>query len=111
MHSLERKFIFGSAKYGGENRSQQFTSTGREPDEGHASVTAAKLDVDPHLSARRLAQSLGIAASAVCRHLTEVMGATYVDACLKSGAYRMGITYATGAWQNTNVAIFISCPV
>jgi hypothetical protein len=49
-------------------------SAGREPDEGLAAVIAGKLVFDPHLSARELAQSLGIAASMVCRYLTEVLG-------------------------------------
>jgi hypothetical protein len=49
-------------------------SPGREPDEGLADIIAAKLDTNPHLSARRLAQSLRIAASTVCRYLTEVLG-------------------------------------
>jgi AraC-like DNA-binding protein len=43
-------------------------------DEGLATVIAGKLDEDLHFSARELAQSLGIAASTVCRHLTEVLG-------------------------------------
>jgi hypothetical protein len=46
---------------------------GREPDEGLAGVMAVKLDRDPHLSARKLAQSLRIAVSTVCRYLTEVL--------------------------------------
>jgi hypothetical protein len=46
---------------------------GRKPDEGFAGVIAAKLDADPHLSARKLARSLRIAASAVCRYLSEVL--------------------------------------
>jgi hypothetical protein len=37
-------------------------------------VIAGKLDGDPHVSAKKFAQSLGIAASAVCRCLTEVLG-------------------------------------
>jgi AraC-like DNA-binding protein len=49
-------------------------SPGREPDEGLAAVIAGKLDADPHLSARKLAHSLGIAASTFCRDLTEVLG-------------------------------------
>jgi hypothetical protein len=49
-------------------------SPGREPDESLAAVTTGKLDADPHFSARKLAQSLGIAASTVCRYLTEVLG-------------------------------------
>jgi hypothetical protein len=49
-------------------------SPGREPDESLAAVIAGKLDTDPHFSARKLAQSLGIAASTVCRYLTEVLG-------------------------------------
>jgi hypothetical protein len=49
-------------------------SLGREPDEGLAIVIAAKLDADIHLSGRKLAQSLRIAASTICRYLTEVSG-------------------------------------
>jgi hypothetical protein len=47
---------------------------GRELDEGLTALIAGKLDADPHLSASKLAQSLRIAASTVCRHLTEVLG-------------------------------------
>jgi hypothetical protein len=47
-------------------------SPGREPDEVLAAVIAGKLDVNPHLSARKPAQSLGIGSSTVCRCLTEV---------------------------------------
>jgi hypothetical protein len=46
-------------------------SRGREPGEDLAVVIAGKLDADPHLSARKLAHSRGIAASTVCRYLTE----------------------------------------
>jgi predicted transcriptional regulator len=46
----------------------------REPDESLAAVIAGKLDADHHFSARKLAQSLGIAASMVCRYLTDVLG-------------------------------------
>jgi hypothetical protein len=35
-------------------------SPGREPDESLAAVVAGKLDADPHFSARKLAQSLGL---------------------------------------------------
>jgi hypothetical protein len=49
-------------------------SPGREPKESLAAVIAGKLDADPHFSVRRLAQSLGIAASKVCQFLTEVLG-------------------------------------
>jgi hypothetical protein len=49
-------------------------SPGREPDESLAAVIARKLDADPHFSAGKLAQSLRIAASAICRYLTEVLG-------------------------------------
>jgi hypothetical protein len=49
-------------------------SPGREPDEGLAAVIAPKIDADRHLSARRLAQSLGIAAPTVCQDWTEVLG-------------------------------------
>jgi hypothetical protein len=47
-------------------------SPGREPDEGLAAIIAGKLDADPHLSARKLVQSLGIATATVCRYLTEL---------------------------------------
>jgi hypothetical protein len=46
----------------------------REPDEGLSSVIAGKLDADPHLSAWKLAHSLGIAVLTVCHYLTEVLG-------------------------------------
>jgi predicted transcriptional regulator len=49
-------------------------SHGREPDESLAAVIAGKLDADPHFSDRKLAQSLGIAASMICRYLTRVVG-------------------------------------
>jgi AraC-like DNA-binding protein len=49
-------------------------SSGRDFDEGLAAVIAGKLDSNSHLSVKKLAQSLGIAASKVCRHLTEVLG-------------------------------------
>jgi hypothetical protein len=35
-------------------------SPGREPDESLAAVIAGKLNTDPHFSARKLAQSLGL---------------------------------------------------
>jgi hypothetical protein len=35
-------------------------SPGREPGESLAAVIAGKLDADPHFSARKLAQSLGL---------------------------------------------------
>jgi hypothetical protein len=47
------------------------------PDEALAGVIPAKLDTDPHLSARKLAQSLRIAASTVCQYLTEVLEMKY----------------------------------
>jgi hypothetical protein len=47
---------------------------GKEPDDALAVVIAGKFDANPHLSTQKLAQSLGIAASAVCRCLTEVLG-------------------------------------
>jgi hypothetical protein len=49
-------------------------SPGRERDESLAAVIAGKLDAHPHFSARKLAQSLGIAVSTICRYLTEVLG-------------------------------------
>jgi hypothetical protein len=52
----------------------RITGPGREPDESFAAAIAGKLDADPHFSARKLAQSLGIAASTACLYLTEVLG-------------------------------------
>jgi hypothetical protein len=49
-------------------------SAEREPDETLAALIAGRLDADPHFSARKLAQSLGIAASTVFRDLTQVLG-------------------------------------
>jgi hypothetical protein len=49
-------------------------SPGRTPDEGLAGVIATRHERDPHLSARKLAQSLGIAASTVCHYLSDVLG-------------------------------------
>jgi hypothetical protein len=49
-------------------------SAGREPGEGLAAVIADKPDADLHLSAKKLAQSRGIAASTACRYSTEVSG-------------------------------------
>jgi predicted transcriptional regulator len=46
----------------------------RGPDESLAAVIAGRLDAHPHFSVRKPAQSLGIAASTVCRYLTEVLG-------------------------------------
>jgi hypothetical protein len=50
------------------------TGPGRKHDEGLATVIVGKLDANPHLSARKLAQPLGLAASSVCRYLTEAWG-------------------------------------
>jgi hypothetical protein len=41
-------------------------NSGRGPDEDFASAIAVKLDAYPHLLARKLAQSLGIAALTIC---------------------------------------------
>jgi hypothetical protein len=46
---------------------------GGERDAGLAGVIAAKRYADAHLLARKLAQSLQIAVSAVCRYLTKVL--------------------------------------
>jgi DNA-binding transcriptional ArsR family regulator len=62
----------------GRTDSNNSASPEREPDEGLAGVIAAKLDADPHLSARKLAQPLGISASAVSRYLTKSWESTAV---------------------------------
>jgi hypothetical protein len=48
-------------------------SPGREPDESLVAIITGKFDANPHFSARKLLQSLAIAASTVCRYLTEVL--------------------------------------
>jgi hypothetical protein len=50
------------------------TSPGKELDEGLAAVITGKLDASLRFSTRKFAQSLEIAASTVCRYLTEVLG-------------------------------------
>jgi hypothetical protein len=47
------------------------TRPGRNFDEGIGAVIAGKLDADPHPSVRKLAQSLGTAASTLCPYFTE----------------------------------------
>jgi predicted transcriptional regulator len=46
----------------------------KELNEGLTAVIASKLNGHPHLTTRNFAQSLGIAASTVCRYLTEILG-------------------------------------
>jgi hypothetical protein len=46
----------------------------RDPDNGFVGIIAARLSADPPLSTRKLVQSLGIAASAGCQYVTEVLG-------------------------------------
>jgi hypothetical protein len=48
-------------------------SPGREFDGGLPAVIAGKLGADPRLSARKLAEFQGIAASTICRYFTEVL--------------------------------------
>jgi histone-lysine N-methyltransferase SETMAR len=47
---------------------------GRTPDESLAAVIAAKHERDRHLSARKLAKSLGISPTTVCHYFTDVLG-------------------------------------
>jgi histone-lysine N-methyltransferase SETMAR len=47
---------------------------GRTPDEGLAGVIAARHEKDRHLSARKLAKSLGISVATVCHYLSDVLG-------------------------------------
>jgi hypothetical protein len=51
----------------------KIASPGRELNESLAGVIAARVDANPHLSVRKLAQSLRIAASTVCRYSTKVL--------------------------------------
>jgi hypothetical protein len=57
------------------------TSPERDPGEDFTAVIAGKIDANPRLSARKLAQSLGIAASTVCRYSTEVLGLKFQHLC------------------------------
>jgi hypothetical protein len=66
-------FRLNEVKRGRTDRNT-IASPGREPDESLTAVIAGKLNVDSHFSVRKLAQSLGIAASTICRYLTEVLG-------------------------------------
>jgi AraC-like DNA-binding protein len=74
MHSRTQIYCWINEVKRGRTDLNNIASPRREPDEGLAGVIAAKLDADPHLSAGKLAQSLGIAVSTVCRYLTEVLG-------------------------------------
>jgi hypothetical protein len=49
-------------------------SPGRTPDEGLSEVIRHRIEADPHISARKIAHSLGIATSTVCHHLRYVLG-------------------------------------
>ena len=58
---------------GGRTDLETISSPGRTPDEGLADVIRKRIDEDPHLSARKIAQSLGIATSTVCHYLRHVI--------------------------------------
>jgi hypothetical protein len=60
----------------GTTHFKTIAGAGGEPDESLAAVIAGKPDADPHFPPRKLAESLGIAASTVCPYLTEVLGMT-----------------------------------
>jgi hypothetical protein len=53
---------------------ETISSPGQTPGEGLSEVMRHKIEADPHLSARKIAHSLGIAPSTVCHHLRYVLG-------------------------------------
>jgi hypothetical protein len=53
---------------------ETIASSGRMPEEGLSEVIRHRIGVDPHLCARKIVQSLGIATSSVCHHLRYVLG-------------------------------------
>jgi hypothetical protein len=61
---------------GGRTDLEMISSPGRTPDEGLADVIRKRIDEDPHLSAREIAQSLSlrIATSTVCHYVRDVIG-------------------------------------
>jgi hypothetical protein len=63
---------------GGRNDLETISSPGWTPDEGQADLIRKTIDEDPHLSARKIAQSLSlgsaIATSIVCDYLRHVIG-------------------------------------
>jgi hypothetical protein len=75
-HALSRTQVYWSINKVKRWKTDLNTIAGpaRDRDDGLAGVIAGKLDADSHLSARKLAHSLGIAASTVSRYLTEVLG-------------------------------------
>jgi hypothetical protein len=65
LSQTQVSFWINQVKRGGMDLST-IASPGRGPDESLAAVIAGKFNPDPHFSARKLAQSLRIAASTVC---------------------------------------------
>jgi transposase len=61
----------------GRNDLSDLEKPGRLPDESLDPVIAARYEMDPSCLARKIARSLGIALSTVCRCFTEVLGLSY----------------------------------
>jgi hypothetical protein len=59
---------------GGRTNLETISNPGRTPDERLAGAIRKRIDGYPHLSARKIAQSLGSATSAVCHYLRHVIG-------------------------------------
>jgi hypothetical protein len=53
---------------------ETISSPGKTPGEGLSEVMRHRIEAGPHLSARKIAHSLGIATSTVCHHLRYVLG-------------------------------------
>jgi hypothetical protein len=65
-------FWIGETRRGRINLSE-IPGPGRTPDEGLATVIARRHEQDPHLSARKFAQSLWISPMTVCYYLSDVL--------------------------------------
>jgi hypothetical protein len=59
---------------GGRTDLETIASRGRTPDGGLSEVIRHRIEADPHLSARKIAHSVGIATSIICHHRRYVLG-------------------------------------
>jgi hypothetical protein len=69
--SLTQVYFWINAVKRGRTDLNTIASPGRKPDEGLAAIIAGKLDANPRVSARKLAYSLDIAVSTVCRSILD----------------------------------------
>jgi hypothetical protein len=66
-------FWISEARRGRKDLSE-IPGPGRTPDEGIATLIARRHEQEPHLSARKLVQSLRISPTTVCHYLSDVLG-------------------------------------